>query len=169
MITTYIGVGSNIDRKRHIEAALVELSRIGDDLQISTIYECEAVGFDSEPFYNLVVKMKTALDLTAFSHALRKIELKWGRRENAAKLEPRTLDLDIILFGELICESQPTIPREDIYKFGFVSQPLNELCPQLIVPGDGRTVNQIFSAIDYPEVLTVVKPWFFDSSLMRLK
>lgn len=161
MITTYIGVGSNIDRDKHIEAALVELSQIGEDLKISTIYECEAVGFDSAPFYNLVVEMKTDLAVTEFSHALRKIELKWGRKEDAAKLEPRTLDLDIILFGELIIAHQPQIPRDDIYKFRFVIQPLNELCPQLIVPGDGRTVNQIFTTTTYPEVLTMVKPWFF--------
>lgn len=161
MITAYIGVGSNIDRKKHVEIALVELSRIGEDLQISTIYECEAVGFKSEPFYNLVVEMKTVMGLTELSHALRKIELKWGRREDAAKLEPRTLDLDIILFGELVNEHQPKIPRDDIYKFAFVIQPLNELCPQLVVPGDGRTIQQIYTATKYPEVLTVVKPWFF--------
>ncbi|EGU30565.1 2-amino-4-hydroxy-6-hydroxymethyldihydropteridine diphosphokinase [Vibrio scophthalmi] len=161
MITAYIGVGSNIDRKKHIETAIVELSRIGEELQISTIYECEAVGFKSEPFYNLVVKMKTALEVTEFSHALRKIELKWGRREDAAKFEARTLDLDIILFGELVSEHQPQIPRDDIYKFAFVIQPLNELCPQLVVPGDGRTIQQIFTSTDYPEVLTMVKPWFF--------
>ena len=160
MITTYIGVGSNIERKKHIEAAVVELSQLGEHLQISTIYECESVGFKSESFYNLVVKMKTDLRLSEFSQALRKIELKWGRKEDAAKFEPRTLDLDIILFGELVCEHQPKIPRDDIYKFGFVIQPLNELCPQLIVPGDGRTINQIFTSTDYPEILTVVKPWF---------
>mgnify|MGYP006207029217 FL=1 len=61
MNTTYIGVGSNVERRKHIEAAIVELSELGQDLRLSTIYECEAVGFEGDTFYNLVVEMKLSL------------------------------------------------------------------------------------------------------------
>jgi 2-amino-4-hydroxy-6-hydroxymethyldihydropteridine diphosphokinase len=63
MITTYIGVGSNIERKKHVQAALSELRKLGEQIRISTVYECASVGFESRPFYNLVVEMKTSLSL----------------------------------------------------------------------------------------------------------
>lgn len=160
MITAYIGVGSNLERKKHIEAAIVELSQIGEELRISKIYECDAIGFQGEAFYNLVVEMKTTLDLTEFSRALRTIELKWGRKEDAAKFEPRTLDLDIILFGEQISAAAPMLPRADIYQYAFVIQPLNELCPDLIVPNDGRTIAQIYQQSCHNERLIEVVRWF---------
>lgn len=160
MITAYIGVGSNLERRKHIEAAIVELSQMGENLRLSSIYECDAVGFNGEAFYNLVVEMKTSMKLTDFSRALRKIELKWGRKEDAAKFEPRTLDLDIILFGDEISPAEPKIPRDDIYQYGFVIQPLSELCPNLVVPNDGRTIAQIFQQANHPEVLSKVLRWF---------
>lgn len=160
MITAYIGIGTNIEREKHIEAALDELKRLGQDIRISTIYECEAVGFESDAFYNLVAEVKTPLTLTDFSQALRRIENKWGREEGAAKFQPRTLDLDIILFGEHISVKNPELPRRDIYKYSFVLQPLNELCPDLIVPGDGRSVREIWQKSENTESMTVVTPWF---------
>ncbi len=78
MITTYVGIGSNLQRHQHIEAAVGELRRIGHDLRLSTIYECESVGFDSHAFYNLVVEMKTELSLAELALTLRDIELRWG-------------------------------------------------------------------------------------------
>ena len=102
MITAYIGIGSNIERRKHIHVAVQELSQLGWDIRLSTIFECEAVDFDSDSFYNLVVEMKTSLKLADFARQLREIELKWGRSAEAEKLEPRTIDLDIILFGEEI-------------------------------------------------------------------
>lgn len=160
MITAYIGVGSNLEREKHIEAAIVELSHIGEELRLSPIYECEAVGFNGEAFYNLVVEMKTAMELTDFSRALRKIELRWGRKEDAAKFEPRTLDLDIILFGEHVSRHKPQIPRDDIYQYAFVIQPLYELCPNLVVPNDGQTIAQIHQKAGHIESLKIVAPWF---------
>ncbi|MGF1911141.1 2-amino-4-hydroxy-6-hydroxymethyldihydropteridine diphosphokinase [Vibrio kasasachensis] len=160
MITAYIGVGTNLERKKHIEAAVVELSQIGENLRLSPIYECEAVGFKGKAFYNLVVEIKTAMELTDFSHALRNIELKWGRKEDAAKFEPRTLDLDIILFGEHVSQCKPQIPRDDIYKYIFVIKPLNELCPNLVVPNDGQTIAQIFQQANHSESLKEIAPWF---------
>ncbi|MEZ8099689.1 2-amino-4-hydroxy-6-hydroxymethyldihydropteridine diphosphokinase [Vibrio bivalvicida] len=160
MITTYIGIGSNIERRKHIEAAITELSAIGCDIRLSTIYECESIGFDSNAFYNLVVEMKTSLTLTEFSRQLRKIELKWGRAENAGKFEPRTVDLDIILFGDQTCSSKPEIPRGDIFKYAFVLKPLFELCPQLVVPQDGRTIEQIWQQASFDTDLEAIPLWF---------
>ncbi|MCG9574751.1 2-amino-4-hydroxy-6-hydroxymethyldihydropteridine diphosphokinase [Vibrio tubiashii] len=160
MITTYIGIGSNIDRRKHIQAAITELGTLGRDIRLSTIYECESIGFESNAFYNLVVEMKTSLTLTEFSRQLRKIELKWGRAENAGKFEPRTVDLDIILFGDQTCSSKPEIPRGDIFKYAFVLKPLFELCPQLVVPQDGRTIEQIWQQTSFDTDLEAIPLWF---------
>ncbi|GLT20131.1 2-amino-4-hydroxy-6-hydroxymethyldihydropteridine diphosphokinase [Vibrio zhanjiangensis] len=160
MTKAYIGVGSNIDRRKHIEAAVLELKEIGQNIRLSTVYECEAVGFDGDAFYNLVIEMETSCDLMGFSQRLRNIELKWGREDRSGKLQSRTIDLDIILFGQHVSEKTPELPRSDIYKYGFVIEPLRELCAELTVPNDGRTIEQIWSELSYPETLTKIDLWF---------
>ncbi|MGF1720131.1 2-amino-4-hydroxy-6-hydroxymethyldihydropteridine diphosphokinase [Vibrio kyushuensis] len=160
MITTYIGVGTNVERKKHVEAAIAELSQLGEQLKLSSIYECASVGFDSDAFYNLVVEMKTSMSLTDLSQSLRKIEISWGREEFAEKYQDRTLDLDIILFGDEVRDSGPQLPRCDIFKYPFVIQPLYELCPDLHIPSDGRTVRQVWRQSSDFDSLISIKPWF---------
>lgn len=147
MITAYIGVGTNIDREQHAKVAYNELQQLGEDLLVSPIYECEPIGFSSQNFYNFVITLCTALSLEEFSHRLREIEFKWGREENAQKYQDRTLDLDIVLFGEVISTQKPELPRSDIYKYPFVTKPLYDLNPHLVIPGDGRTVADIWYAM----------------------
>lgn len=160
MITVYIGVGTNVEKEKHVEAAVKELSQLGDSLKLSTIYECAPIGFDSDSFYNLVVEMKTSMPLILFSQSLRSIEMRWGRSEFAEKYQDRTLDLDIVLFGEEVRLSDPQLPRSDIFKYPFVIQPLYELCPHLVIPSDGRTIEQVWSQSTGFGSLTSVKPWF---------
>ncbi|AEH34138.1 2-amino-4-hydroxy-6-hydroxymethyldihydropteridine diphosphokinase [Vibrio anguillarum] len=160
MTTVYVGVGSNIERRKHIEVAIEELSTIGNHLQISTIYECASVGFNSAAFYNLVVALETRLSLSDFVAQLRAIESRWGRDPQAKKFQDRTLDLDIILFGEDISAQDPELPRSDIFKYPFVIQPLYDLSPERIVPNDGRSVRQIWQQAINLESLTPVKLWF---------
>ncbi|MDQ2190446.1 MULTISPECIES: 2-amino-4-hydroxy-6-hydroxymethyldihydropteridine diphosphokinase [unclassified Vibrio] len=160
MTTVYVGVGSNIERRKHIEVAIEELSTIGNHLQISTIYECASVGFNSAAFYNLVVALETRLSLSDFVAQLRAIESRWGRDPQAKKFQDRTLDLDIILFGEEISAQDPELPRSDIFKYPFVIQPLYDLSPERIVPNDGRSVRQIWQQAINLESLTPVKLWF---------
>ncbi|CCN84741.1 putative 2-amino-4-hydroxy-6-hydroxymethyldihydropteridine pyrophosphokinase [Vibrio nigripulchritudo SFn27] len=164
MITTYIGVGSNIERKKHVQAALSELRELGEQIRISTVYECASVGFESRPFYNLVVEMKTSLSLSSLSSTLREIEIRWGRDPDAQKMQDRTLDLDIVLYGDVV-SSKPSLPREDIYKYAFVIQPMYELCPELVIPNDGRTVTQIRQTMNNFDSLIAVNP--FDSDLSK--
>jgi 2-amino-4-hydroxy-6-hydroxymethyldihydropteridine diphosphokinase len=148
MTIAYVGVGSNVERDRHSRAAIEELSKLDSQLRVSTIYECGAVGFDSAPFYNFVVELRTGMTLTEFSRCLRSIEFRWGRRKDATKYQDRTLDLDIILFGEQVSDRDPELPRSDIYKYPFVIQPLYELAPELTVPGTTTTIKQLWQQTD---------------------
>lgn len=160
MITTYIGIGSNIDKHHHIQLAMAALLEMDPALRFSAIYESPAIGFDGESFFNLIVEMKTSLTLTLFFQQLRDLEYRLGREVNAEKMQDRTIDLDIILFGDIVNDTVPNVPREDIYKYPFVIQPLYELCPQLVIPGDGRTVSQIWQSAEHLALLTRVEPWF---------
>ncbi len=160
MSTVYVGVGSNLDRYQHIEAAITELKQLGSELRLSTIYECEALGFDSHPFFNLVVEMKTLLSLDEFQACLKEAEFRWGRELDVKKFQDRTLDMDILLFGGVISEVSPAVPRSDIYKYPFVIQPLYELCPELRIPGTQLSIEQVWSDFSKLDTLTPVPQWF---------
>ncbi len=160
MITAYVGVGSNIERRRHIEAAIQELSLVGSELRLSTIYECPAQGFDSHSFFNLVVELKTSLSLHDFQQCLKEAEYRWGRDIDAKKYQDRTLDMDIILFGDVISPSSPVVPRPDIYQYPFVIQPLYELCPELNIPGTDLSIEKVWQNAEFLEQLKPVPLWF---------
>lgn len=156
MVKVYVGVGTNVERLKHSRAAIDELLKLGSQLRVSTIYECASVGFESTPFYNFVIELNTSKELTEFSHALRTIELKWGRSEEAKKFQDRSLDLDILLFGDEVSLSSPIVPREDIFKYPFVIQPLYDLAPNLVIPNDGRSVKDIWQKFNDFTSLTKV-------------
>ncbi|MCJ2377993.1 2-amino-4-hydroxy-6-hydroxymethyldihydropteridine diphosphokinase [Vibrio sp. ZSDZ34] len=143
MITAYIGVGSNLEREKHIQAAHQELKRLADCVEPSPVYSCESVGFSGHEFYNMVFRIETELSLSELNAALKAIEIRWGRAVDATKFQNRTLDLDILLFGQLISHDKPKLPRDDIFKYPFVVQPLFDLTPDLLIPEDGRSVRAI--------------------------
>lgn len=147
MTLSYIGVGSNLEPEKHVKAAFEELSLLGM-LRASTVYQCQPVGFDSHAFYNLVFELKTSLSLSELQAQLRKIELRWGRAIDAQKFQDRTLDLDILLYGSVVSNVKPVLPRPDIFNYEFVLQPLYELCPDLAIPGDGRTIEQLWRGFE---------------------
>ncbi len=155
MIQTYISIGSNIQRRYHILAALEALRRLDENLICSQIFEAEPVGFSGPNFYNAVVKLqlKKMWSLDALQEHLKQIERDYGRLPMAKKNEDRTLDLDILLFGDVINVNSPCVPRNDIFKFAFVLLPLLELCPDLIVPNDGRSVTQIWQDSQFTQNL----------------
>ncbi|MCL9780975.1 2-amino-4-hydroxy-6-hydroxymethyldihydropteridine diphosphokinase [Vibrio sp. S4M6] len=160
MTVAYVGVGSNIEPCKHSEVAVKELSKLGCSLKVSTIYECEALGFDGRAFYNFVVELQTDFSLAEFSRKLREIEIDWGRKEHSAKYQDRTLDLDLILFGEEISQQDPQIPRIDIYKYPFVIQPLYELCPDRVIPSDCKSIRQVWQNSTQLDLLKPVERWF---------
>lgn len=162
MTLVYVGVGSNIERSKHSRAAIEELSKLDSRLRVSTIYECGSLGFDSAPFYNFIIELRTGMSLADFSRSLREIEIRWGRRKDAGKYQDRTLDLDIILFGERVSAREPELPRSDIYKYPFVIQPLYELAPDLIIPGTETSIREIWQKADGLDLLSAVDDFFIN-------
>lgn len=148
MTCIYISLGSNIERERHIRAGLDALHAEFGELQVSRVFESEAVGFNGRPFYNLVVGADTDLPLAVLCQRLRAMEFAHGREPDAKKFAPRTLDLDLLLYGDLVCDSPLVLPRGEILTNAFVLWPLAELAPGLRHPTDGRPLGELWQGYD---------------------
>ena len=145
----YTSIGSNIDKEIHIPASLRALERQFGTLTISSIYESEAVGFSSDAFHNLIVGFDSDLDVKAVAKQLRDIELDNGRTRNSQKFSARTLDLDLILYGDLIIsDGRLQIPRDEIEKYAFVLEPLAEIAPTDIHPVSGISYAELWQQFD---------------------
>ena len=127
MVQVYVSVGSNLDRERNIATALQVLTENYGELQQSSVYESAAVGFDSAPFYNLVVGFSTQESPRVIQDQLHAIEDRCGRQRTAT-LSPRTLDLDLLLYDDrVLMDGKLVLPREDINRYAFVLGPLAEI------------------------------------------
>ncbi|MGZ8927785.1 MAG: 2-amino-4-hydroxy-6-hydroxymethyldihydropteridine diphosphokinase [Methylobacter sp.] len=135
MTRGYISIGSNINKDEHIPASLRALEQAFGELTVSSIYESEPVGFTGDVFYNLVVGFDSDLEVKAVAKQLRQIELDNGRTPDSRKFAARTLDLDLILYGDLIVnDGRLRIPRDEIEHYAFVLEPLAEIAPILKHP-----------------------------------
>ena len=148
MSQIYISIGSNINRNQNISASLSALEQTFGQLNISSIYESEAVGFAGENFYNLVVGAQTEFSIAMVVEALKKIEDENGRVRGGERFSARTLDLDLLTFDDLIAEEPAQIPRDEITKNAFVLWPLAEIAPNDILPGSDKTYQQLWQAYD---------------------
>lgn len=135
MPTGFISIGSNIDKEIHIPASLKALKKEFGRLIISSLYQTEAVGFEGDDFHNLIVQFSASHTARAIAKALRQIELDHGRTRDNQKYAARTLDLDLILYGnQVISDGRLQIPRNEIERYAFVLEPLAEIAPTLLHP-----------------------------------
>jgi 2-amino-4-hydroxy-6-hydroxymethyldihydropteridine diphosphokinase len=149
MPQVYVSVGSNINRRRNIATALQALTAHYGELQQSPVYESAAVGFDSAPFYNLVVGFSTQESPQAIQDQLHAIENRAGR-QRTEKLSPRILDLDLLLYDDLVMkEGRLVLPREDINRYAFVLRPLAEIAGTDRHPVTGVTYTDMWADFDH--------------------
>ena len=145
----YISIGSNIDKELHITASLRALEQQFGALIVSSVYESEAVGFSGDAFHNLIVGFDSDLEVKAVAKQLRQIELDNGRTRDSQKFSARTLDLDLILYGDLIIsDGRLQIPRDEIEKYAFVLEPLAEIAPTGIHPVSGVSYADLWENFD---------------------
>jgi 2-amino-4-hydroxy-6-hydroxymethyldihydropteridine diphosphokinase len=148
MAQVYVSVGSNIERQRNIATALQLLTEVYGELQLSSVYESAAVGFDSEPFYNLVLGFSTQQSPQAVQQQLHVIEDRCGRQRTAS-LSARTLDLDLLLYNDrVMADGKLVLPRDDINRYAFVLRPLAEIAGTVRHPVTGVTFADMWAAFD---------------------
>ena len=149
MPRVYLGLGSNIDREPHIRAALRALADAFGLLLVSPVYESESVGFAGSNFYNLVVGIDTDLPVGELSALLRGIEDVNGRVRGGPKFSPRTLDIDILTYGNACGEIDGVqLPREEVLKNAFVLRPLADIAPNDRHPETVRPFIEHWEAYD---------------------
>ncbi|RMG57947.1 MAG: 2-amino-4-hydroxy-6-hydroxymethyldihydropteridine diphosphokinase [Gammaproteobacteria bacterium] len=147
MATIWISLGSNIEPERHLRNALGCMQHHFYDLALSPVYETEAVGFEGDPFLNLVARCRTTLDPVAVAEELKAIEDRNERLRTGPKFSARTLDLDLLLYDDQVLDS-PQIPRDEILRYAFVLRPLADLDPELHHPLTGRSMAEHWAEFD---------------------
>lgn len=146
----FLSLGSNIDREHNIRSGLNALARIFTPLAISPVYESEAVGFDGDAFYNLVVGLKATLSVGELAACLKDIEKDHGRVRGEKKFSSRTLDIDILTYNDCVGEVDGVqLPRDEILKHAFVLKPLVDLAPDALHPETKTSYQALLKAADF--------------------
>lgn len=126
----------------HVRQAIQELGHLnqGELINRSSLYKSKPMGPANQPDYvNAVVSIKTELEPLVLLDALQAIETAHGRLRSDLRWGPRTLDLDILLFGQkVINQARLIIPHPGLHERAFVLYPLQEICPELMIPGKGQ-------------------------------
>lgn len=149
MPRVFIGIGSNIDRDRSVRAGVAELQQSYGDVQLSAVYESDAVGFEGDPFYNLVAAFDTDDSVVQVVANLSGIEDRHGRLRSGERFAARTLDLDLLLFGDAIINAEKYhVPRDEIPRYAFVLWPLSEMAPQMKHPETGESFALMWEKFD---------------------
>ena len=154
MTQVFISIGSNIDREKNIRAAIQALTGRFGKLQLSSVYEADAVGFDGEPFLNLIVAFDTDKTASQVDLLLDEIEKQNGRTPEQKKFNPRTLDLDLVLYGDYVSQDPDLeIPRSEITRYAFVLEPLAEIAGELKHPVLKQRYDQLWQDFDTSQMV----------------
>ncbi|CCG88200.1 2-amino-4-hydroxy-6-hydroxymethyldihydropteridine diphosphokinase [Erwinia piriflorinigrans] len=159
MTRVYLALGSNLaDPLHQVQSALDALAAMPDCrlVAISSLYRTPPYGPADQPdFLNAAVAIDTGLDAETLLDHTQRIELEQGRIRKAHRWGPRTLDLDIMLFGEQTLNTpRLTVPHYDMHNRAFMLKPLLEIAPALCLP-DGRRLADILATLDS----SAIRPW----------
>jgi 2-amino-4-hydroxy-6-hydroxymethyldihydropteridine diphosphokinase len=145
----YVAAGSNVAPERNLERALAQLEREFPGVRFSPWYRNRAVGFAGEDFINLVAGFDTTLPVHAVLARLHAIEERCGRVREASRWAPRTLDLDVLLYGDLVCDEPGLrLPRPDLLKRAYMLGPLAALAPEVLHPTARATIGELWQRFD---------------------
>ena len=148
-VTAYLSLGSNLgDREANLREAIRRLGELGTVKKVSSFYETEPVEFTEQPwFVNCAVELQTILSARELLNGMLAIELAMGRERIQPK-GPRLIDLDILLFGDLVVDEHGlTVPHPAMHERRFVLEPLAELAPGAVYPLLKRTISELLESL----------------------
>jgi 2-amino-4-hydroxy-6-hydroxymethyldihydropteridine diphosphokinase len=151
----YLSLGSNVgDRAAQLRAAVERLRNLGDVLRLSSFYETEPVEFTEQPwFLNCVIELETERAPQELMKSILEIEKAMGR-ERVQKKGPRTIDVDILLYGEVVLNSEEVvIPHPAMQERRFVLEPLVEIAPEVLHPVLKKTSAELLEALPSGQVV----------------
>jgi 2-amino-4-hydroxy-6-hydroxymethyldihydropteridine diphosphokinase len=141
-----LSLGSNIDAERHLRAAVSALRARFGEVVVSDAYVFPAVGFEGGDFLNAAAVIETDLDPPALNAWLHALEDAHGRDRSGPRFGDRTLDIDIVLFDDLVLDGPGhlRLPRDEL-RHAFVLKPLAEIAPDAVVPGMQRSLRALWA------------------------
>ncbi len=149
MPEVYVAAGSNIAPGARLREALAFIEDDYGPLKVSPTYRNAAVGFEGEDFLNLAIGISTDEGVWQVVERLRAIETRCGRPRDAPKWAARAMDLDIVLYGSLVC-SEPglTLPRLDLVRRAYMLKPVADIAPDVVHPTLGMRLAELWEEFD---------------------
>jgi 2-amino-4-hydroxy-6-hydroxymethyldihydropteridine diphosphokinase len=149
MTLAYVSGGSNLDAEQNLLLAARELKSSYPGARFSRVVRNAAIGFEGPEFLNFVVELPVQGEPGALKAELERIEGVCGRPRYAPKWAPRTMDLDILLFGDAVLDLPGlVVPRPQLLNWAFMLGPLAEIAPEARHPTAGRTIGALWQAFD---------------------
>lgn len=155
-VRAFIAVGSNVDAERNVASALELLARLLQVVAVSSFYRTPALGAPGSPdFLNGVIEIETELEPSELKRlVLLEVENKLGRERGADPNAPRSIDLDLVLYGDLVCSEEGLVlPAPEILERAFVALPLLELKPELVLPGTDQPLRALAVGLSSSEMV----------------
>jgi len=148
-VEIYVAAGSNVEPEKYLSRALEALEASFAPLKVSPAYRNRAVGFEGADFINLVLGFRSDLPVEIVRNRLQQIEARCDRPPQSPQWAPRTLDLDILLYGDLVSDRPGLIlPRPDLLRRNYMLGPLAAIAPDLRHPTAHRTMRELWEAFD---------------------
>ena len=167
MARIYISLGTNIDPVEHMQSGLVDLHQHFGKLTLSRMYESEAVGFQGTNFLNMVAAADTDMSITDVVATFKRIEKQNGRIRGEKKFSPRSLDIDLLLYDDEVCQLPIELPRGEVLYNAFVLWPLAEVAPTLQHPVNTKTYQLLWNEFDKTSQSIWPVEFEFSAELLR--
>jgi 2-amino-4-hydroxy-6-hydroxymethyldihydropteridine diphosphokinase len=155
----FVAIGSNVDAAEHMCQAARAIRQRFADARFSRCFRNPSFGFEGPDFYNAVTGFTTKLPIGALLPSLREIEARCGRTATDARWGPRNMDLDLLLYGDLVGSGEGyTLPRRDLLRRVYMLGPMADLAPDWLYPPSGPTIAELWQRFPQSEHLLTPLP-----------